>query len=42
MHPGKDANYGGNLNNASLSGMLCYKQFRVLLPISKRKPSTLF
>lgn len=30
MHPGKDANYGGNLNNASLSGMLCYKQFRVL------------
>jgi len=30
MHPGEGINYGGDLNNMSLSGMLCYKQFRVL------------
>jgi competence protein ComEC len=30
MHPDKGMNYKGSLNNVSLSGMLCYKQFRVL------------
>ncbi|HAA24714.1 MAG TPA: DNA internalization-related competence protein ComEC/Rec2 [Ruminiclostridium sp.] len=30
MNPDEDINYKGNLNNSSLSGMLCYKQFRVL------------
>jgi len=29
MNPG-EINYKGDLNNASLSGMLCYKKFRVL------------
>jgi len=30
MHPDEGSNYGSDLNNTSLSGMLCYKQFRVL------------